>query len=158
MNNSKGITLIELLGAIVLTFIVGSLVFSILIQSIENYQQSELRSKAQTDANRLIYNLTNIHQSSQAYTIEQSTESSLIVTIERDETTTYEFNGHPFKYELTIDGSNVSISEPIALNFQEKPSYSLSVTVTQPENTRFNPLEITTNISRVTPAGSGENE
>ncbi|MDQ0351992.1 Tfp pilus assembly protein PilE [Alkalibacillus filiformis] len=158
MNNSKGLTLIELLGAIVLTFIVGSLVFSVLHQSIENYQQSELRSKAQTDTNRLIYNLTNIHQTSQTYTIEQPTQSSFIVTIERDDITTYEFNGQPFDYELVIDGSPVSIDEPLTFNLQEKPSYSLSVIVTHTDNPRFNPLEITTNITRTTPAGSGENE
>ncbi|WP_188207298.1 hypothetical protein [Alkalibacillus aidingensis] len=153
ITNERGLTLIEVLATIVLTFIIGSLVFSVTHTTIENYQQSELRSKAQTDSNRLIHRLTSIHQTAYSYTIEQETDS--VIHIERDNGETYTFDGSPLQYELAIEGSTIEHGVPVTIPLSETLSINFSVQVTQTDNPRFRPLTISTRISRITPAGSG---
>ncbi|MET3683127.1 type II secretory pathway pseudopilin PulG [Alkalibacillus flavidus] len=156
MTNQRGFTLIELLAVFVLTFVVGSLVFSILTQSLNNYEQSELRSQAQTDVNRLIFQIRNVHQSGSPYTIDQLNPSTIAITPEDDSVSPVQFNGEPFQYDMAVNGSNINGSK--TMNPQDVSAYSITVTVRQPSNDRFNPIELESSISRLQPSGGDDSQ
>ncbi|WP_411954905.1 type II secretion system protein J [Alkalibacillus sp. S2W] len=151
MNNRRGFTLIEVLAVIVLTFIVGSLVFSILSQSLNNYEQSELRSKAQTDVNRLLFQITTVHQSGSTYTINQTNNSQISLNPTNDEVSSVSFNGEPFQYEITID--SIPLNDSKTIDPTEETSFDITVVVRQQGNDRFNPLEVNSSISRIQAGG-----
>ena len=157
MKNERGITLIELLAALALVFVIGSLVFSVFMSTQENYKQSELKSSAHRQVNILLTQLTNIHQNSLYYTIRPLDESTIEINFSSPsgKTRSYVFDGKPFYFNLYIEKNDemVRITDEHIVDLTTRLNISLKITVSH-NSPRFKPIEITTNLSRLAPARS----
>ncbi|PKR76938.1 hypothetical protein CEY16_14120 [Halalkalibacillus sediminis] len=158
----NGITLVEVLATLVIMFIVGSLVFSVTTTAIENYKQSELRTTSQQQTNQLIVRLTNIHQTSNQYQVTRINDSNYIFEVTKNDGTTgqYTFDGKPFVYNLTIDSVNLNVGDTFSIDLTEPDNRRIDVELEydHPTESRFPDDEFRTSISRLTPAGSSEND
>ncbi|TFB13900.1 hypothetical protein E3U55_15160 [Filobacillus milosensis] len=158
IKNERGLTLVEVLTTLILTFIIGTLVFSVAISAINNYQHSEIQSQAQSEVNRFILNLTEIHQSHSTYTITRIDASSYQVTMDGN---TYTFDSALDNVELYINhkiwqnGSLLTdhlleVGHSKEIDHREKQDLFIKVTDSNP---RFKTIEISTSISRLSGTG-----
>jgi prepilin-type N-terminal cleavage/methylation domain-containing protein len=67
MKNQKGLTLIELIAAITIFFIVSSLLFGVYISIQKNYQVQKNQNQIGQDANQIIALIKNYHQKRTSY-------------------------------------------------------------------------------------------
>ncbi|MGM8216318.1 PulJ/GspJ family protein [Bacillaceae bacterium W0354] len=160
MKNERGITLVEVLAALILVFVIGSLAFSVTTTTYENYNQSELRTSAHRQVNLFFSHLTNIHQRAQSYTIKKINESTIEVDITYSDGRhrVYTFDGKPFLYKLQVEqnGVMVDVDNEWYVDLTTTRSLTINLKVSQPSNNRFRPIEIKTNLYRITPAKSGD--
>ncbi len=75
-----GLTLVELLGTISIMLIVGSLIFSVLINGINYSNTSQNTVSIQQEANRMITKLTAYHESTRHYEINVENSSTISLT------------------------------------------------------------------------------
>lgn len=69
LNKQQGLTLIEILGTIVILSVIIISIWTIFFQG-NNYSNKAIsKSIMQQEANQIIYELTNIHQKSESYTM-----------------------------------------------------------------------------------------
>lgn len=84
MNNKffkqDGLTLVELLGTISVMFIVGSLIFTILINGINYSNTSQSNVSLQQEGNLIITKLTAYHESTRQYEIKVENPSTISLT------------------------------------------------------------------------------
>ncbi|PKG21680.1 PilW family protein [Niallia nealsonii] len=107
IQNSKGLTLIELLAAVSLSAIILLLAYQFLFQGFQFSKTVTDKTLLQQEANYIMVNLTKIHQSSDSYTIafDQNPNANYI-KVEGKKTITFK-NDH-FFYELKTSTSNNS--------------------------------------------------
>ncbi|SEQ49469.1 PulJ/GspJ family protein [Piscibacillus halophilus] len=156
MKNNRGMTLIELLATLSLTFMVGSVIFSVTMSTIHHYQQSEIQSQVNSDLNRFISNLTDIHQTYKKYTITRIDSSTYVVELPEEKN--YTFKGSVEKYDLYIgkriieDGeviSNTKLTDGDSFEVSNIENLDLLIEVTDITNRRFKPVTISTSISQI---------
>ncbi|RPF50565.1 PulJ/GspJ family protein [Aquisalibacillus elongatus] len=160
-HNENAITLIEVLATIVLTFVIGTLVFSVTTSAINHYKETETTSQVQSEINRFLLQLTDTHKDSREYTIFRGSASSYDLII--DDESHYTFNGIAENYDLyigetirtadqeLISDTKVEIGERALISNKKK--YDVHIVVTDSEH-RFGQIELSTTISRLTSESS----
>ncbi|GEL78141.1 PulJ/GspJ family protein [Tenuibacillus multivorans] len=161
-KHEQGLTLIEVLATFVLTFVIGTLVFSVATTAINHYKHSEIQSQTQSEVNQLILNLTDIHQNYTHYTISRINSSTYVV---ETPDTSYTFHGEASTYDIYIaknlwsggdllPDSILLPGESISINGGQ--TYEMFISVTKPEVNRFKPVEVSTSISRISTSESSD--
>ncbi|MBS4199825.1 prepilin-type N-terminal cleavage/methylation domain-containing protein [Bacillus sp. FJAT-49732] len=131
INNNRGITLIEVLLAGVISVIIFSLLFGIFHFAVNSMKITQAQSELQQEANLILLTLTSVHEKNEQYTIETS-ERSLIIKTDRQE---YVFKKN-YRYSLTYT--------PIAGNKK-----NIAVKLTIKERKYGKKIEMNTIISRL---------
>jgi prepilin-type N-terminal cleavage/methylation domain-containing protein len=72
MKNEKGLTMIELLAAITILFIISSVIYGVLIGANKNYQQISRKTNLEQEANIIISTVKNYHQNNDTYQVSYS--------------------------------------------------------------------------------------
>jgi len=91
-SNQKGLTLVELLGALALVFVLTTGIFAVLINSLNYYQEESDQIDVRTKANTIANQLTTFYQENGGFEIEHMDGE---VTIRSgEETRTYAISGH----------------------------------------------------------------
>jgi prepilin-type N-terminal cleavage/methylation domain-containing protein len=135
--NERGLTLTELLVTLAILSFTGILVWSVFFQGYQYSQKAVTKNLLQQEANILIANLTNIHQTSRLYElINQPCELKVLVT-NRDKATgldsqqTLVFNNPQMciesNYYGSVDPYLFDIELEIALKDKQNSSNSLAV-------------------------------
>jgi len=105
IQNSKGLTLIELLAAVSLSAIILLLAYQFLFQGFQFSKTVTDKTLLQQEANYIMANLTKIHQSSDSYTITfDQNPNATYITIEGNNTVT--FKNDRFFYKLKTSTRN----------------------------------------------------
>ncbi|MFD2639233.1 type II secretion system protein [Piscibacillus salipiscarius] len=150
MKDERGITLVELLATLTLMFIVGSVVFSVTLSTINHYQQSEIESQVQSDLNRFIAHLTDIHQTHKQYDLTRIDSSTYVVRMSEDQS--YTFDGHGGIYDIAAGAGERSLTNLAAgdtISVDHVDDLRLLIEVTDPSNKRFKPVTLTTTITQI---------
>lgn len=105
IQNSKGLTLIELLAAVSLSAIILLLAYQFLFQGFQFSKTVTDKTLLQQEANYIMANLTKIHQSSDSYTITfDQNPNATYIKIEGNNTVT--FKNDRFFYTLKTSTRN----------------------------------------------------
>ncbi|MFD2446234.1 PilW family protein [Bacillus sp. CGMCC 1.16607] len=86
MKNEKGLTLIELLATITIFFILGSLIFGVLINSQKNYATLSTKNSLSQEANLAIKIIKNYHYKVEPYTLSYNETKKNVSIIKGAET------------------------------------------------------------------------
>ncbi|MFC4320964.1 PulJ/GspJ family protein [Litchfieldia salsa] len=78
LDNNKGFTLIELLASLAILSIIIGLVSSVLINSMNYSERSESKLSLASEANLLLAQLTNYHQSGETYKVSYNSTTTEI--------------------------------------------------------------------------------
>jgi prepilin-type N-terminal cleavage/methylation domain-containing protein len=108
IQNSKGLSLIELLAAVSLSAIILLLVYQFLFQGFQFSKVVNDKTLLQQEANYIVATMTKIHQTSDFYMVMfDQNPNATYITLKGKSTITFQ-NDH-FLYELKTGTSNNSL-------------------------------------------------
>lgn len=153
LKGEKGITLIEMMATMVILFVIGGMFYAVLTQTFTNFHTSEEKITVRQEANLIIAQLTNIHQKSEGYTIEMSTDDSFFTT-ETDSGAIIQLGHKDYTYKLVVDGDTLEDIHPIDidLKLEDNKTQEIELTLTNKKSNRNDEFTIITTISRMTAA------
>ncbi|WP_243292073.1 prepilin-type N-terminal cleavage/methylation domain-containing protein [Bacillus sp. FJAT-47783] len=159
--NENGITLVELLATLAIFMIFVTIFYQVLNNVVETVQSRQAQEDARREANYILSALTNIHQTSDMYWIEDGMNGELnIFYIRNEETHLLEVDPAPYEAKLTITSSNNGKMKTV--DMRNRDNKTIDVTLHLDYNgtgKRSDTLTIQTKISRMTEAkGGDENE
>lgn len=102
VKNQKGLTLIELLGALTLAFILGASAFTILNNSLNFFQRETSRIDVRSQANIIATQLTTFYQQHMGFTIDNNGTGVKITDLEGTESR-----------EFSLPGQDISVYSQI---------------------------------------------
>jgi len=126
VKNEKGITLIELLAALVLFGIFSTIIWAFFFQSTEANNIELTKNNLQQEANLIISTIQEVHKKSNSYTVILSEDS---LEIDSDTLGTYLFNKPDITYEMV---STTSINSRETIHPKEK-DFTITLIVTSKE-------------------------
>lgn len=111
MRKESGMTLIELLAAISILFIIGSLIYGVFIGINKNYQLMSSRVEMEQEANNIINTIKNYHQHQSTYQLSynQNTKTAFIGF----PTANTQLEPNDLNIEIQINDANISGVETI---------------------------------------------
>lgn len=127
VQNEKGITLIELLAALVLFGIFSTIIWAFFFQSTQANNIELTKNKLQQEANLIISTLQEVHKKSNLYTVILS-EDSLVV--DSDTVGTYIFDKPDITYEM-VSTPPINSRETI---HPKRENFTMTLIVTSKEN------------------------
>lgn len=152
LNNEKGLTLIEMLATITILFVLGGMVYAMLFQMFANFSSTENRSTARQEANLIIAQLTNIHQTSDEYTIEYESDNYFITKANGNSMRL----GHKnYQYDLSVNGIGLEAIKDIPIYLQrehEDAVSNLQIPIILTLSNEHDSFTVTTTLSRMTTA------
>lgn len=121
-SNQKGLTLVETLAVIIITFIVMLILFNIVASSLNNSKKMQEQANIQSEANYLLVVLREFHQRGQDYTI-SFIDGELI--IEEDSTSHYRTVFNRYYYEVNDKTELIEISPK-----NEEKTFNITIKLT----------------------------
>jgi prepilin-type N-terminal cleavage/methylation domain-containing protein len=129
VNNQRGITLTELLVTLAILSFAGILIWSIFFQGYKYSETATTKNRLNQEANIVIANLTNIHQTSEYYKIFNITPCEIYVeitnTAESATIQTMEFKDSELCFESNSDRETpILITTPDETVINQDPFYN----------------------------------
>lgn len=137
MNRQRGITLIELLGAITILSIISIIIWNVFFQGLSFTDSLQIETQMQQEANLILASLRKMHRSSDEYSIENSDDpNSSYITI-KNNTSVIEFHNGNFIYKLYLITNNeqqqIMNDTPVIIN-PNKQHLQIKLIITDREN------------------------
>ncbi|WP_404329435.1 type II secretion system protein J [Mesobacillus maritimus] len=129
VNNQRGVTLTELLVTLAILSFAGILIWSIFFQGYKFSETATTKNRLNQEANIVIANLTNIHQTSEYYKIYNTTPCEIYVeitnTAESATVQTMEFKDSELCFESNSDRETpILITTPDETVVNQDPFYN----------------------------------
>jgi prepilin-type N-terminal cleavage/methylation domain-containing protein len=135
VHNEKGVTLIELLAALVIFGLFSTIIWAFFFQTIQANETEMTKNSLQQEANLIMNTFQEVHRKSESYvvTISENRES-LEISTEIDGS--FLFNKTGVLYEITADsfvsGDQISPAKdnfPLVLTLTAKENNNLYITI-----------------------------
>jgi type II secretory pathway pseudopilin PulG len=137
MKKESGLTIVELLAAISILFIIGSLIYGVFIGINKNYHQISSRVNLEQEANIMINTIKNYHQQQHSYLLSYDPiakkayigTTSATIQLEPDNIDiVIKINDEDFSGVGTID-SSIPLDISITLVSKEGQSYDINTII-----------------------------
>jgi type II secretory pathway pseudopilin PulG len=159
VQNEKGITLVELLAAIAIVSVIAGMIVSIVISSMNNANSIEKSNDLRTQANSILFQLTNLHQNSREYTIkyEDSNKFSILSINSNGINKSSVIDLNDYEYELYVNDEKLTASNDITINLRDSNylTAKIKLKLVGTGKGRDDEVTIHSSISRMTPATGG---